>query len=493
MKKIKHKKILILFCFFVLIILIGISLLKMGEPSYVPQNKEDYTQFKKHIESLSYWDIFKEFFTYDKQQQEQINNFFGNLSEEEKDEIFEIFLEKWNRTGIPVKNLFSNINYFSPLIFLVITIILWLIFGKDKKIIETVEFYPPKEINSLEAGFLYKGYINTIDISSLLVYLANKGYLTVAKINQPNNDFGFKIVKLKEYDGQNSIEKDFLTLLFQNENGDPINEVIVDEKNLNSINNQISITNFTTRFIPLITQINSKKNRNRLFHKSKTYTMAIVKIFIFLSIFNIISLPLKTYGQEDKISIAWLFTIGYALIATILFSKNDVSVSYTQNQRPTTYNLKSKIIACLIISTFTIIPTMFILFPALFANPQYLLHFFIGLTCIILMTYFHSILPKRTDYYLKMVAKLNGFKHFLETAEKDRMDMLIQENSKYFYDIFPYAFVLGLTNLWNGKYNDIVNKLPISFSHETYSIVDIGAFMTLLNEKNKKDKTSHLY
>ena len=112
MKKIKHKKILILFCFFVLIILIGISLLKMGEPSYVPQNKEDYTQFKKHIESLSYWDIFKEFFTYDKQQQEQINNFFGNLSEEEKDEIFEIFLEKWNRTGIPVKNLFSNINYF---------------------------------------------------------------------------------------------------------------------------------------------------------------------------------------------------------------------------------------------------------------------------------------------------------------------------------------------------------------------------------------------
>ena len=62
--------------------------------------------------------------------------------------------------------------FFVPIIFLVISILLWNIFGCDDQIIETIEFYPPEGLNSLDVGFLYKGRAENKDVTSLLIYLA---------------------------------------------------------------------------------------------------------------------------------------------------------------------------------------------------------------------------------------------------------------------------------------------------------------------------------
>ena len=70
--------------------------------------------------------------------------------------------------------------FFVPIIFLVISILLWYIFGRDDQIIETIEFYPPEGLNSLDVGFLYKGRAENKDVTSLLIYLANKGYLEIS-------------------------------------------------------------------------------------------------------------------------------------------------------------------------------------------------------------------------------------------------------------------------------------------------------------------------
>jgi hypothetical protein len=66
-----------------------------------------------------------------------------------------------------------------PILFLVIAILLWYKFGRDDKVVETVEFYPPAGFNSLEVGFLYKGKADNQDVTSLLIFLANKGYLEI--------------------------------------------------------------------------------------------------------------------------------------------------------------------------------------------------------------------------------------------------------------------------------------------------------------------------
>ena len=102
-------------------------------------------------------------------------------------------------------------------LFLLISFYLWCKFGKDDKVIETVEFYPPDGFNSLEVGFLYKGYADNKDITSLLIYLANKGYIKITE-SQRKSLFSkykdFKITRLKEYDGDNVNEELFLKGLF---------------------------------------------------------------------------------------------------------------------------------------------------------------------------------------------------------------------------------------------------------------------------------------
>jgi uncharacterized membrane protein len=46
----------------------------------------------------------------------------------------------------------------------------------------------------------------------------------------------------------------------------------------------------------------------------------------------------------------------------------------------------------------------------------------------------------------ELLGKILGFKNFILTCEKDRMDVLLKDNPEYFYDILPYAYVMGISD-----------------------------------------------
>lgn len=106
-----------------------------------------------------------------------------------------------------------------PIIFILIAFYLRLKYGKNKTVVETIEFYPPEGLNSAEIGLLYKGMASNNDVVSLLIYLANTGYLKIFETEtrglfRNNNDF--KILKLKDYDGDSELEDMFLRAFFKN-------------------------------------------------------------------------------------------------------------------------------------------------------------------------------------------------------------------------------------------------------------------------------------
>ena len=117
----------------------------------------------------------------------------------------------------------ENLIYVIPVIFLIISILIWHKYGRDDKVVETVEFYPPEGLNSLDVGFLYKGKAENKDVTSLLIYLANKGYLEIIdpKTQVDGESYSklykhskFIIRKLKTYDGNDENERTFLYGLF---------------------------------------------------------------------------------------------------------------------------------------------------------------------------------------------------------------------------------------------------------------------------------------
>ena len=87
----------------------------------------------------------------------------------------------------------TNIDLFSVfviilcVVFILIAVRLWKTYGKEEPVVETVEFYPPKNYNSAEIEFLYQGFVDERGIISLLVYLANQGYLTIKEIEKKEN------------------------------------------------------------------------------------------------------------------------------------------------------------------------------------------------------------------------------------------------------------------------------------------------------------------
>ena len=61
----------------------------------------------------------------------------------------------------------------------------------------------------------------------------------------------------------------------------------------------------------------------------------------------------------------------------------------------------------------------------------------IGIICIILLTFF--IHPKRTQSEIEVLEKIKRFKKFLKTAEKPKLESLVEQNPEYLYNILPYA------------------------------------------------------
>ena len=67
---------------------------------------------------------------------------------------------------------------------------------------------------------------------------------------------------------------------------------------------------------------------------------------------------------------------------------------------------------------------------------------------------------KRTDYSGELVGKILGLRNFIETAEADRINALVEQDPSYYYNILPYAYVLGVTDKWAKNFEKINIQPP---------------------------------
>lgn len=74
-----------------------------------------------------------------------------------------------------------------------------------------------------------------------------------------------------------------------------------------------------------------------------------------------------------------------------------------------------------------------------------------------------------------------GLKEFILTAEKSRLEMLLNEDERYFYRILPYAMVFGLVDEWASKFESLAVKPISEFGNAAVSAMD-----SLLNSHDMK-------
>lgn len=376
-------------------------------------------------------------------------------------------------------NLLNYIVYLFPIIFLIIAILLWYKFGRDDQVIETVEFYPPEGFNSLEVGFLYKGEAVNQDVTSLLIYLANKGYIKIVETEEKSlfsKAKGFKIIKLKDYDGDNVNERLFLNGLFAMRR---LNTSSAD----NSINQNTTPTlevtsadlydKFYITMSNILLNINNKENKNKILEKSASSKAKFI-IFMIIATYCLITIPPVLEYGESSLLVALLFPgIGFTVMFKMLLDPK------LRNSSGNKLSYASVILFFLIWGLgFGGLPWAMMVLPALQQDLIYLIGYFIGIFCVLGMVVCLTYLPKRTSYGNEILGKIKRFKNFLETAEKDQLEAMVAKNPTYFYNILPYTYVLGVSDKWIKKFEVISMQAPTWYDgSDTFDVATFGTFM----------------
>lgn len=380
----------------------------------------------------------------------------------------------------------------------IITIILWKKYGKDEQVIETVEFYPPEGYNSAEVGFLYNGSADTSSIISLLIYLADKGYLKIEEEKKSKFVWskGFKITKLKEYDGNNEIEKIFFNGLFANSKINKRKAKIIKKgsknynnekdssKEINSTKERIERETVTDsdlrdKFYITIDRIKAKLNSNKkkIFVIKKRICLVAMMILIYFLITFKPAMENDLYGGKESFMFGFIFSgIGFSILIGSLVGTIEMP----------------KIFAIIWGASFGGGPWAFFVLPALIENPIYLIMYFIGIVCVTIIMFFIKIMPKRTAYGNEMLGKIRGFRKFLKTAEKEQLESLVEQNPEYFYNILPYTYALGVSSVWVKQFEKIAYQAPDWYDSSTeFNANSFSTFMNATMASAKSAMTSY--
>lgn len=344
-----------------------------------------------------------------------------------------------------------------PIIFVIVIIILWAKKGKDDVVVETVEFYPPEGYNSAEIDFLYKGKTSNEGIIALLIELANEGYLKIVEEKKEGKRYAtFRIVKLKEYDGEDVNKKKFFDGLFEKRTLDikklkdmrlsEIAKTNEEDYTIKTDLEEVTEEDLTDSFYVTINKISeniaSKENKLAIFEKGMT-SRIVLGIFMMLFSFIFTTWVVASGRTEDD-------TFPMLIIVPLFFGIMNWGVASAKS-----------IIAWVIMLGFDVgglISIGQILIPIFVEEPILLVLYILTIICCTVIGIFTKLMPKRTKFGMEMLGKIRGFKNFLEVARKEELETLVEENPEYFYDILPYTYALGVSDKWIEKFETIAIK-----------------------------------
>lgn len=270
------------------------------------------------------------------------------------------------------------------------TTVLWSKHGRDyEKKAQTVEFYPPDDMDCAQVAYIYGEKSIKKITAGLIVELASKGYITIKNGNDNKYTITKNKVDISKLKPMTISEQLVYQELFKHGDSNALSE----DKTFAEVFPKLQITLAKT----IEKAISDTKSRN---------TMIFTQLLLILSVF------------------AW--TKAYTSIKDL--------------------------------------------------NPNYNWLYIVSFIALIVTGFFSSIMGRRTEYGEVLIAKVKGFRDFLNVAEKDRIKTLAEKDPDYFYKILPYAYVLGVSNEWIEKFD---NKNVMYLDLDELDSYETGFFMAV--------------
>lgn len=309
-------------------------------------------------------------------------------------------------------------------------------YGKDDQVIPVVTFYPPEGLSSLQVGYAVDNLVQGKDISSLFVYWASKGYLT---IEEKDDQKEYIFHKVKEIDADQAVvEKALFDGLFFE--GDD-----VDSKELPQ-------AFFDARLLCMTDTGNYFSGKKALKVKTGNNFQVITGLLLAIGVGSYIAINVYHYyyGMFEAVIgfIVGVVGVGILLLMYYMAFKD-------RRIKKNSTNLMLTIAAILV---FIALSSALLLFMG-WINVN-LISTYIVIIALIIGCAFVIFMDKRTDYGNKLYGQLLGFREFILQAKKDKLEALVEQNPTYFYDVLPYAYVLNVSDKWIKNFEGIEMQQP---------------------------------
>ncbi len=358
---------------------------------------------------------------------------------------------------------------------IIILALLWVLFGRDKDIVYSPEFYPPKDLNPMDVGFIIDGSLDDHDKTSMIYYWADKGFCEIEEIED-----GYVISKTKDLPSDAPKNEKELFELFFNKIGD---EGVLDTTNIN-ISDEEQALDATKKMNALSesTRLKFKGKGKKFYNTVSEFFKAISKIGIIVIstiFYSYLASPVNEIGTAKGRATVGFF-INIFIVISIIFS----AAIFEKNKL---INFKKAFIKFLIsFGIFMAIDiVLFRLFLASTINQVgsynslrvYLVFYVIFLFASSILS---TSIRKKSDYYNSLLASILGFRDFIEKVEINQLKMLIDEDPDYYYKTLSYAIVLGLEKKWAKKFENLLDVQPSWYHGSTAApLVTAAAFNTI--------------
>lgn len=327
------------------------------------------------------------------------------------------------------------LKYFLPALLVLAALIIWAKYGNDEPVIMPVEVSPP-DVSPVEAGYIIDGTINDEDISSMLIYWASLGFI---KIEQAKGRNKYNFYKINDITNRPKYETDIFNSIFKGSSKDT-------HINTNSMQSKMA-----AQISAFNTGIKAKYNKPDKLIDKTSKSFSVVAAMLAYICYSLIAF---FYGYYDDTGLG----IFLALLSMPLFIP--LHLMLKKILRYFNKRILGKSIIRLI--PFLALAALYWLIISSTLDKWMLDALQIAVillaSCILVVISFYT--QKLSQKGHEIFERVMGFRHFMITAEKDWIEEMAEETPEYFYNMLPYALVLGVSKVWIGKFANSVQAPP---------------------------------
>ncbi len=320
----------------------------------------------------------------------------------------------------------------AAVLLLVIMIVVRLLLFNKNTLTPVVNFEAPDNMDPLLMGKLIDNKVNSEDITSMIFYWADKGYLKI-NLDEEDDPTLIRIV-------QNLPEScpDYEKLMF--------NRLFAGRDTVKP--SQLR-NNFYNTVTAVTTSVN---NRAKGLYDSKSIGVSIIFAVLGGLLLGVAPLIMGVFTIHS--SFLYYYSFLALLPALIIYGVSETAMYY----RFKISKNKKILFAVGIVAICAVFTLLYI-----FIVPSYLMGWLPKLLlCVIscIEIAFSVTIISRTKTYNDQLNQILGFRNFILLAEKDRLEALIGDDPQFYYHILPYAQVLNVSDKWEEKFKDLTVAPP---------------------------------